>query len=275
METKKLERIILLILVLLNLVLLFLLLRGRIEEASARRARLESLTTLLAERGITLGPDADLEQAGLPAYTVQRDLALEDQRMQGILGAHGSEDQGGGIWYYHSERAKIVMHGTGELTILPLGAWGQRKGTPYEQACDIVQESFIRVWQHRDKLTAEDSISGLVFRIAKNIKIDNFRKYRKEVLVEEYEDSVVPAVEDNQENSPEDTQYLRSCINKALDSLNKDLRTCYTLYNVGEMPIKDIAEMLGISESLVKVRIHRAKLFLAEKLQYLRDQGDF
>ena len=148
-------------------------------------------------------------------------------------------------------------------------------GTPYEQACDIVQESFIRVWQHRDKLTAEDSISGLVFRIAKNIKIDNFRKYRKEVLVEEYEDSVVPAVEDNQENSPEDTQYLRSCINKALDSLNKDLRTCYTLYNVGEMPIKDIAEMLGISESLVKVRIHRAKLFLAEKLQYLRDQGDF
>lgn len=148
-------------------------------------------------------------------------------------------------------------------------------GTNYEQACDIVQESFIRVWQHRDKLTAEDSISGLVFRIAKNIKIDNFRKYRKEVLVEEYEDSVVPAVEDNQENSPEDTQYLRSCINKALDSLNKDLRTCYTLYNVGEMPIKDIAEMLGISESLVKVRIHRAKLFLAEKLQYLRDQGDF
>ncbi len=148
-------------------------------------------------------------------------------------------------------------------------------GTPYEQACDIVQESFIRVWQHRDKLIAEDSVSGLVFRIAKNIKIDNFRKYRKEVLVEEYEDSVVPTVEDNQDNNPEDTQYLRNCINKALDSLNKDLRTCYTLYNVGEMPIKDIAEMLGISESLVKVRIHRAKLFLAEKLQYLRDQGDF
>lgn len=146
METKKLERIILLILVLLNLVLLFLLLRGRIEEANARRARLESLTTLLAERGITLGPDADLEQAGLPAYTVQRDLALEDQRMQGILGAHGSEDQGGGIWYYHSERAKIVMHGTGELTILPLGAWGQRKGTPYEQAARILRSAGIECW---------------------------------------------------------------------------------------------------------------------------------
>ena len=148
-------------------------------------------------------------------------------------------------------------------------------GTNYEQACDIVQESFIRIWQHRDKLSDKDSISGLVFRIAKNIRIDNFRKYRKEVLVDEYEDSVVPTVEESHENSSADTQYLRSCIDKALNSLNKDLRTCYTLYNVGEMPIKDIAELLGISESLVKVRIHRAKLFLAEKLQYLRDQGDF
>ena len=85
----------------------------------------------------------------------------------------------------------------------------------------------------------------------------------------------MPTVEESHENSSADTQYLRSCIDKALNSLNKDLRTCYTLYNVGEMPIKDIAELLGISESLVKVRIHRAKLFLAEKLQYLRDQGDF
>ena len=148
-------------------------------------------------------------------------------------------------------------------------------GTSYEQACDIVQESFITVWQHRDKLTENDSISGLVFRIAKNIRIDNFRKYRKEVLVDEYEDSMVPAVEDSHESDASDTKYLRSCIDRALNSLNKDLRTCYTLYNVGEMPIKDIAELLGISESLVKVRIHRAKLFLAEKLQYLRDQGDF
>ena len=130
METKKLERIILLILVLLNLLLLFLLLRDRVEEENARRARLEGLTALLSERGITLGTGMDLEQEGLREYTVQRDLALEDARMQGILGAHGSADQGGGIWYYHSERAKIVMHGTGELTILPLGTWAQRKGEP-------------------------------------------------------------------------------------------------------------------------------------------------
>ena len=146
METKKLERIILLILALLNLVLLFLLLRGRVEQADARRARLESLTALLSERGIELGPDADLDQDGLREYTVQRDLAMEDQRMQGILGTHDSEDQGGGIWYYHSDRAKIVIHGTGELTILPLGAWGQRKGSPYEQAARILRSAGIDSW---------------------------------------------------------------------------------------------------------------------------------
>ncbi len=137
-------------------------------------------------------------------------------------------------------------------------------GCGYDQACDIVQESFIRLWKMRDKLTDQDSISGMVFRIAKNLRIDDYRKASKEVLVDEYDDSTVPTVE-NEEDDEEDRRYLRECIDKALAQLPEDLRLCYTMFNLGELSIKQISEALGISESLVKVRIHRAK----EKLRIL------
>ncbi len=146
-------------------------------------------------------------------------------------------------------------------------------GSSYEQACDIVQDSFIKLWQHRNEINDDDSIQGLVFRIAKNQKIDNYRKYKKEVLVDQFDDSVVPTTEDD--NSTEsDNSYLKSCIEKAMNSLPDDLRKCYTMYNIGELSIKEIANILGITESLVKVRIHRAKQKLAEKLKYLKDSGD-
>jgi RNA polymerase sigma-70 factor (ECF subfamily) len=143
-------------------------------------------------------------------------------------------------------------------------------GCGYDQASDIVQETFVRLWKMRDQLTEEDSVSGLVFRIAKNLRIDAFRKNKREVLVDEYEDSTVPTVEDNLD-SDQDEQYIRNCIVKALGELPEDLRVCYTMFNLGQMSIKDISASLNISESLVKVRIHRAKEKLKVSLAYLKE----
>ena len=66
-------------------------------------------------------------------------------------------------------------------------------------------------------------------------------------------------------------EYIRNCLKKALDELPEELRECYTLFNIGEMSIKEIAKQLSISESLVKVRIHRAKEKLADSLSYLKN----
>lgn len=141
---------------------------------------------------------------------------------------------------------------------------------PYDQACDLVQETFIRIWQRREELSEADSISGLAFCIAKNLRIDGFRKTKHEVLVDEYEDSTVPTTE-NTADVEQDEEYIRQCVTKALAELPEDYRVCYTMYNIAEIPIKEIAEQLSISESLVKVRIHRAKEKLAGLLAYLKD----
>ena len=146
METKKLERIIILILLLLNAVLLALLLRGRLEETAARRERLEMITALLEDNGITPDRELDLLQEGTREYTVVRDLEREEQRMQGFLGVHTSEDLGGGIWFYRSDSGQIVMRGTGELNILPTGESGSRSRSREDQARQLMRKGGLELW---------------------------------------------------------------------------------------------------------------------------------
>lgn len=52
------------------------------------------------------------------------------------------------------------------------------------------------------------------------------------------------------------------------------MRTAYTLFQIARRSIREIAELTGASESLVKVRIHRAKGKLQELLEDLRKSGE-
>ncbi len=67
-----------------------------------------------------------------------------------------------------------------------------------------------------------------------------------------------------------DAEYRRQRILQALAALPPILREAYTLFQVGEMSIREIALHTGVSENLVKVRIHRAKCKLRELLADLK-----
>ena len=56
-------------------------------------------------------------------------------------------------------------------------------GVEYASACDLVQETFLRIWKMRETLVDEtDQISGLAYTIARNLRTDRWRKARREVL---------------------------------------------------------------------------------------------
>ena len=131
-------------------------------------------------------------------------------------------------------------------------------GTPYEAACDIVQETFLKLWNMREDLEEDESrISGLVHTMARNLRNDNFRRdqfmaYREQIEEDELvTDGGVPVSGDD--------DYLRKRIQGALDGLPPLLREAFTLFQVSELSVRDISLQLGITESLVKVRIFRAK----------------
>lgn len=142
-------------------------------------------------------------------------------------------------------------------------------GEDEASAGDIVQETFLRVWKMRDTLSDDQSqVSGLVFTIARNLRVDRARKAQREVLQDEIRDeaAVAPdAAADRIVSSPSDLQYVRGRLKAAFAKLPPLLREAYLLFQLGELPIAEIARRTGASDSLVKVRIFRAK----EKLRPL------
>ena len=147
--------------------------------------------------------------------------------------------------------------------------WLVATGSPYHDACDLVQRTFLKLWEMRDDLRDDASaVSGLVFTIAKNLRKNAWRDGARLHYVDEIHEDAAGAVQPA--DSPSDAAYLRSRIEQALAQLPPLLREAYTLFQIGELSIREIAHETGVSENLVKVRIHRAKQKLQPLLADLR-----
>ena len=159
-------------------------------------------------------------------------------------------------------------------TIAPrLTNWLVASGSSYHEACDLVQSTFLKLWKMRDDLRNSDSdVSGLAFTIARNLRKNLARDNARLTFVGEIRDADEGArlsTTDNQQ-SGSDSEYLRQRLTEAFAKLPPILREAYTLFQIGEMSIRDIANQTGVSENLVKVRIFRAKSKLREILADLR-----
>lgn len=156
-------------------------------------------------------------------------------------------------------------------TIAPkLTNWLVSTGSSYHEACDLVQSTFLKIWKMRDDLHGDNTdVSGLAFTIARNLRKNLARDDARLTFVDEIKDedggSTGPA------QSPSDAEYLRRRLSAAFAKLPPVLRDAYTLFQVGELPIHEIARQTGVSENLVKVRIFRAKQKLQEILSDLRN----
>ena len=149
-------------------------------------------------------------------------------------------------------------------------------GSSYAVACDIVQETFLRLWKRRDEL--EDDlvqVRGLAYTVARNYRIDLLRRSKREVLQEEITDEMTRSGGDaasplsfSRPGEVEDENAaLRRKLDAALARLPPTLREAFTLFQIGELSIREIAWQTQTSESNVKVRIHRAKEKLREILK--------
>ena len=172
--------------------------------------------------------------------------------------------------------------------------WLVASGSPYHEACDLVQNTFLKIWKMRDDLRDDEaSVSGLAFTIARNLRKNLARDNARITFVGEIRDPDEDGGDygshggaaaqsgggmavnrgtsaPQRENSQSDAEYLRRRLTEAFSKLPPILRDAYTMFQVGEMSIRDIANQTGVSENLVKVRIFRAKEKLKEILSDLR-----
>lgn len=146
--------------------------------------------------------------------------------------------------------------------------WLVATGSPHAVACDLVQETFLRIWKMRDDLRDSDAaVSGLAFTIARNLRKNLARDESRLTFKEEIADADAGAEEPAElpSEAAERARELRARLAEAFARLPPALREAYTLFQIGEQSVREIAAATGVTENLVKVRVFRAK----EKLRLI------
>ena len=129
----------------------------------------------------------------------------------------------------------------------------------YQLASDILQESFTRYLEHYGPQTQNVS---LLFTIARNLVWDNTRKKTNNKEIENNIEDVT--------FNPEEQLLVRESyrnVLSAMQKLKKGQRDLLALTVSSDLSYREIANILGISEANVKVKIHRARILLKELLQ--------
>ena len=146
-------------------------------------------------------------------------------------------------------------------------------GCSYATACDIVQETFLRLWKRKDELSDDPhQVSGLAFTIARNYRNDLARKAQHEVLAARDEGSGTRDVCEEPGGAGEGARdtarpgeaeeegaSLRRRLKASLGRMPVELLETFALSRLGKLTVKDIASGTGASEANVKVRVHRAR----------------
>jgi RNA polymerase sigma factor (sigma-70 family) len=136
-----------------------------------------------------------------------------------------------------------------------------------EEAEDILQEGFIKVFKKLDSFRREGSFEGWIRRIFVNTAIEHFRRKRYLMPVTEKEENTI----EGKYLSVLDDLAARD-IMALVQELSPGYRTVFNMYVVEGYTHKEIADMLGISEGTSKSQLSRAKVILQGMVKQFIDQ---
>jgi RNA polymerase sigma-70 factor (ECF subfamily) len=152
-----------------------------------------------------------------------------------------------------------------------------------EDAEDVLQETFMKAYEHLDQFQGNSKFYTWIVRIAVNQALMKLRRRKtdKSVSLDETidtgEDTMVREIaawdEDPEQQFSRDE--LGGILDTAVQSLEPPYRSVFVLRDIDELSTEETAEALGLSVPAVKSRLLRARLQLREKLtRYFKRKGD-
>ena len=152
---------------------------------------------------------------------------------------------------------------TFKITVLPLRekliniSW--RMMEDRSDAEDIVQETFLKLWQIREKLDGYNSVEALAVQVAKNLALDKLKQHRPEGMLSVDSGTRNPAEELEQHDTVARIRWLIS----KLPSLQQ---TIIRMKDVEGYELAEIAEITGTQVEAVRVNLSRARKKIREWL---------
>jgi len=141
-----------------------------------------------------------------------------------------------------------------------------RMANSQQDAEDITQMAFVRVFKKIDSFRGDSAFSSWVYRLTVNICINHFRreKRKKELVVHELSELAtnLKILKTNEQASK-----MKPFLEKAIRALPAGYRMIFVLYDIEGYKHEEIAEMMNISEGTSKSQLHKARKELKQYLE--------
>ena len=141
---------------------------------------------------------------------------------------------------------------------------------------EVVQETFLKAFKSLDRFRGDASLFTWLYRIVSNESISRLRRRgrKPEIPIEEH----LPSFEDGQhvevfvdwKPGPDDqlgSKELREFFERCVDELPESHRLAYLLKDIEGLPEERVAEILGITRSAMKNRVHRSRLAIRDRIE--------
>jgi RNA polymerase sigma-70 factor (ECF subfamily) len=155
--------------------------------------------------------------------------------------------------------------------------FGRRMCRDESEAEDLVQDTFLNVFRYLRDFRYETKFKNWLYRVAANTA---FKKRRRSRLAQDTELALEEVIEREQLAAPAEVpgwarmpleqmlnDELLEILHQAIWSLSEKYRIVVILRDIEEFSTEDTAQILSLSPANVKVRLHRARLFLRDKLK--------
>ena len=143
----------------------------------------------------------------------------------------------------------------------------------HEEAEEIAQDVFIKIYQSLNKFNQKSKLSTWIYRITYNTSINRYKSQKRQpVTIEidytsDHQTEITP-------NALHEMSFVekQKIINESILKLPETEKIIITLYYYEELPIIEIAEIVGISTQNVKVKLYRSRQKLYADLKDKVDQ---
>jgi len=140
------------------------------------------------------------------------------------------------------------------------------------EAEDLTQDTFLRAYRRGDSLRDPEAVRGWLYRIATHVCIDRLRQRQPLISLDSEKggDRIMPPI--SEPPSPLDFSERKetsACVQRCLDFLPDKSRAIILLHEAHSLTAREIADLLGVTLTTVKIRLHRAR----RKLQQVMECG--
>lgn len=145
-----------------------------------------------------------------------------------------------------------------------------------EDAADVTQEVFLKVWKHLPSFRGESGFATWLYKLTDNAAIDLIRREKKrqgDASLDDEEGAVfVPADPTPTAQQKLERQELHQAVAEGLQQLSEEHRRILVMREINGMSYEEIGSILDLSPGTVKSRLARARISLAN---FLKKTGNF